>query len=119
MGRSRSGFRRGEHLMVRSKAPSPANRAPVSGRLRRGLSRALYLTAIMSLLAVGVSVSSAAAAGQPLSTIGIIGKCCHEGVLGEYYYANSLDINKKTGDLYLLDPNNSHVLVFDQNGNYK
>ena len=42
-----------------------------------------------------------------------------EEALGEYYYANSLDINNSTGDLYLLDPNNSQVLVFDPNGNYK
>jgi hypothetical protein len=92
--------------------------APISGRLRRRCFLALQLTVVVSVLGMGVGVSGASAV-QPLSTIGIIGKCCHEGVLGEYYYANSLDINKKTGDLYLLDPNNSHVLVFDSNGNYK
>ena len=92
--------------------------APISGRLRRRFFLALHLTVIVSVLGMGVGVSGASAV-QPLSTIGIIGKCCHEGVLGEYYYANSLDINKKTGDLYLLDPNDSHVLVFDSNGNYK
>jgi hypothetical protein len=71
------------------------------------------------LTVFGFAFCVSAASAEPLSTIGIVGKCCHEGVPGEYYYANSLDINKKTGDLYLLDPNDSHVLVFDKNGNYK
>ena len=89
--------------------------APKYGR--RSLRTVCLLTGLLAtfVLAFGAGTASAG----PLSTVGIVGKCCHEGVAGEYYYANSLDINQKTGDLYLLDPNNSHVLVFDQNGNYK
>jgi hypothetical protein len=103
-------------LIGRPKAPFSTQIDARPGRLCPTI-RTLTLTVLCTALALAFGAGTATAA--PLSTIGIVGKCCHEGVVGEYYYANALDINQKTGDLYLLDPNDSKVLVFDQNGNYK
>src|SRR5215213_2988209 len=86
---------------------------------------ALLLLALFSVLALSLAAGASAAEeeGTPqLVNIGELGKVNPNDseVMkdGEWRYINGIDVNWKTGNVYLLDANMSRVQVFDSTGNF-